>query len=56
MPVALLNLRFGTWVKSVGILLFLIGSAFSPQLQAKQSIEQQRQLFPRRHPRLSATR
>jgi soluble lytic murein transglycosylase len=45
MPVALLNLRFSTWVRNVGILLFLIAGAFSPQLQAKQSIEQQRQLF-----------
>ena len=45
MPVALLNLRFDTWVRSVGVLLFLIAGAFSPQLQAKQGIEQQRQLF-----------
>ena len=45
MPTALLNFRFGTGVRSVGILVFLIAGAFSSQLQATQSIEQQRQLF-----------
>lgn len=45
MPMALLGLEFGARVRNVGILLSLIVCAFSSPLQAKLSIEQQRQLF-----------
>jgi soluble lytic murein transglycosylase len=42
---ALLNFRLGTGVGSIGILLLVIAGTFSSPLQAKQGIEQQRQLF-----------
>ncbi len=38
-------LRFSSGIKCVRVIAFLVAAAVSPQLQAKTSIEQQRQLF-----------